>query len=791
MAPGRRRGRMGANEAEEAPLSVGKKRARRGRIRQKCTPVIVYNGAMSRKKQGTNTTKHLMELGAFGASLLLCRVRVGESCAPFGLASMAAAELSGVDPLFAGAGVVVGAFLSGEPLWGVMIAAAAFVLLMRLLKLAVGPVPASARMLVFLLCELAVLPFEMVLTWSSGAYAALSLALSAVGVLLMHRCWGLLRHLRRLNVLREREQLFLSAFLGLLLLAMADFSVGGVSLPVILLDLCVLILALTKGPEGLGAAVVAAALLAFGLDQGAVLLGATALCALMASLVTVYGRACAAGAFLLTAVVLAVFLGAEGETWRVGSALIACLMVLVLPREWMERLELLLNSRRYGEINEAEAMDRLRRRLADQVEEAARLCGALSGLFDGEKEGDWALVEWPLGAARRVCVGCEGRVLCQREGADFDKAVLHLLSAYDRGEPVRPVSPMDSHCKFFREIMTAAYQSYNQAFVHEAGLRRAAEQYAFMNRQLCGVSALLSLLSSRLREDRWGDRRVEGELLPYLVRRGFAPVSVDAFYPGGKLCLSIKVSEKGSGNGPALAAAVGRKLHRTMRLIAERREGAATVFEMEALQGLTARMASVSLPEGSETVCGDETGELRMPSGRVVYALSDGMGSGEEANRESRAAIDLLFDQFRLGVEKELIYENVNRLLMARGEREVYATLDAASIDLVSGEAEMVKFGAPPTCLVRGGNVRLLSGEALPCGIVDEARPFVRRIRLKERDRLVFCTDGVYDLLGRDMEAELKKGCAQPLERMAEELMAAAQRRGQRDDMTVLVVEVA
>ena len=180
-----------------------------------------------------------------------------------------------------------------------------------------------------------------------------------------------------------------------------------------------------------------------------------------------------------------------------------------------------------------------------------------------------------------------------------------------------------------------------------------------------------------------------------------------------------------------------------------------------------------------------------MPSGKVVYAVSDGMGSGEAANRESRAAIDLLFDQFRLGMERELIYENVNRLLIARGEKEIYATLDAASIDLVTGEAEMVKFGAPPTCLVREGNVRTLSGEALPCGIVDEARPYIRRIRLRQQDRLVFCTDGVYDLLGKDLEAELKCRAAVPLERMAEELMAAARDRGQRDDMTVMVVEVA
>jgi len=735
--------------------------------------------------------KHLMELAAFAASLLLCRVRVGESCAPFGLACMAASELGGIDPLFAGAGVVVGAFLSGEPLWGVMIAAAAFVLLTRLMGALLGTVPQSARLLVFLLCEIAVLPFEMVLLWRSAAYALLSLALSAVAVVLLHRCWSLLRRIGRLSVLQEGEQLLLSAFYGLLLLGMGDLSAGGISLPVILLDVYVLLMAYIKGPEGLGAGIIVAALLAFALEEGALLLGVTALCALMAALVARYGRAYTAGTFLLTATVLAVFLGAEGATWRVGCALIACLVVLILPREWMDKLEPVLNSRRFCQQNAAQAADRLKHRLAAEVEEAARLCGALSGLFDPEQAEDRFVVDWPLGAAKRVCVGCEGRILCQRTEEDFDKAVLHLLSAYDRGEPVRPLSPMDSHCKFFREIMTSAYQSYNQAFVHEASLRRAAAQNEYMNRQLCGVSSLLSVLATRLREDRWGDEAVESALLPYLARRGFAPLSVDAFYPGGRLCLSIRIGPQSSENGTALAAAVGRKLHRTMRLIDQRQEAEGTVFEMEALKGLSVRMARISLPEDEESVCGDETGELRMPSGKVVYAVSDGMGSGEEASRESRAAIDLLFDQFRLGVEKELIYENVNRLLIAREDKEIYATLDAASIDLLTGEAEMVKFGAPPTCLIRGGNVRTLTGEALPCGIVDEARPYIRRIRLRQRDRLVFCTDGVYDLLGKELENEVKKGSGASLEAMAESLMAAAKDKGQRDDMTVMVVEVA
>ena len=219
-----------------------------------------YNGAMNRKKQGWNTTKHILELGTFLGSLVLCRVRVGESCAPFGLAAMAAAELMNIDPLFAGAGVLIGAFLSGEPLWGVMIAAAAFVLLTRLMKIMLEEVSVSARMLVFLLCEIAVLPFEMVLTWRSCAYAMLSLAMSAVAVVLISRCLGLLRHGSRLCVLQEPEQLLLFGLWGLLLLGMGDFAAAGVSLPVVLLDAGVLLLVECKGPAGLGTGILPVAL---------------------------------------------------------------------------------------------------------------------------------------------------------------------------------------------------------------------------------------------------------------------------------------------------------------------------------------------------------------------------------------------------------------------------------------------------------------------------------------------------------------------------------------------------
>ena len=194
--------------------------------------------------------------------------------------------------------------------------------------------------------------------------------------------------------------------------------------------------------------------------------------------------------------------------------------------------------------------------------------------------------------------------------------------------------------------------------------------------------------------------------------------------------------------------------------------------------------------KGSLAVSGDAAGECRMLGGHVCFALSDGMGSGETARTESEAAIDLLFRLQHAGIDRELIYENVNRLLLANNDTEMYATLDAVLINLNTGEAEVLKYGAPPSYLVRNGRVRPIGGEALPCGILAEARPSVIRMRLKAEDRLVLCSDGVQDVLAEGAEQAIHSVAGMSGE-MGERLLKLAESRGGTDDKTVMVIRVA
>ena len=750
------------------------------------------NKGMQRASDGAcRREKYALELVSFFGGLLLCRIRIGESSAPFGLALMAAAELAGIDPLFAAAGVLVGAFLSGEPLWGVMIAAAAFVLLLRVMKLFIRELTVSGRLLLFLLTEIAVLPFQMTLEWLSCAYAVLSIALSIGAVFLGVRSFSLIGGIRRLHTLTEQEQLTLTCLLGLFLLGMWDLNAAGVSLPVILLYVITLCSIYAKGPGGTAIGVLLAALLSFRLKQGSELLGTVSLCALLASLVAPYGRGYLAAAFAVSELACMAFL-LTGETpVNLQNLLISTILFLAMPREWQYVLEKLLNSRRSRERNTAAAMQRLQERTAQEMEKTARLCSELSGIFEVEEDTQRYTEAWSIGAAKRVCMECEAKILCWRDAPGMEKAILTLLPAYDRGEPVRPLPPMDNHCKYFHEMMASAYQSYNQAFAHEAGIARTARQYAFMNRQLSGIASVLTGFSNRVRQDRWLDDALEADLFPYLERQGFSPYSIDAFYPSGKLLLRIAFQKGEKINPTGLLSALKKRIGKTMRLLDEQTEEGITVLEMEEAQNMQAFMVTATLPEKQQGVSGDATGEFRMPNGRVIYAVSDGMGSGEAANQESREAIELLFKLIKMGFDRELVYENVNRLLLNRARSETYATLDAASIDLFTGETELVKFGAPPTCLIRSGTPRMLFGEALPCGIVDEARPYIQKLHLRHRDTLVFFTDGVYDLLGREVESALRKVNGGGIEEMAQALLSAALQKGQCDDMTAMVVQVA
>jgi phosphoserine phosphatase RsbU/P len=71
-------------------------------------------------------------------------------------------------------------------------------------------------------------------------------------------------------------------------------------------------------------------------------------------------------------------------------------------------------------------------------------------------------------------------------------------------------------------------------------------------------------------------------------------------------------------------------------------------------------------------------------------------------------------------------------------------------IDIVTGESQISDAGHPPFLLIRNKEVRIISGSSgPPLGILPEVYP-VSKYALKDGDRLIFLTDGVFEAKNRE-----------------------------------------
>ncbi|MDD6044072.1 MAG: SpoIIE family protein phosphatase [Clostridia bacterium] len=194
-----------------------------------------------------------------------------------------------------------------------------------------------------------------------------------------------------------------------------------------------------------------------------------------------------------------------------------------------------------------------------------------------------------------------------------------------------------------------------------------------------------------------------------------------------------------------------------------------------------------SCPKEGSKEAGDSMTVRELGSGKLII-LSDGMGSGPLARRESRAAVSLAGDLMSIGVKELDALDCVNRLLICKGEYDMYATLDAMTFDYASGAARFVKLGAPSTYILREGEVTELKAETLPIGIVEPIRPARKELTLRHGDAVIMATDGITDALGEGMVSIIASlGSGGDPREMAKALLMAAMEKGRQDDMSVMV----
>ena len=194
-----------------------------------------------------------------------------------------------------------------------------------------------------------------------------------------------------------------------------------------------------------------------------------------------------------------------------------------------------------------------------------------------------------------------------------------------------------------------------------------------------------------------------------------------------------------------------------------------------------------------ETLSGDTHSVIKINEQSFLMVLSDGMGSGEYAQRVSSTAISLIEAFYRAEMPAEIVLDTINKLLcFNRDER--FTCIDIAAIELNSLTASFIKIGSPAGIIVRKGEIKVLESHSLPLGILDNLHPATCLECLKCDDIVVFMSDGITSSFSTPQELYEYLQTLKPLnpQSLADKILAEAKSRvnGTPDDMTVLCVRL-
>ena len=200
--------------------------------------------------------------------------------------------------------------------------------------------------------------------------------------------------------------------------------------------------------------------------------------------------------------------------------------------------------------------------------------------------------------------------------------------------------------------------------------------------------------------------------------------------------------------------------------------------------------------KGCRRISGDSFSMLDLPGGKQGVILSDGMGAGEAAYRESVMVVELLEELLNAGFPEETALQMLNTALVTGREEVRFSTIDMSLFDLYSGKCQFIKAGASMTFIKRENKVEMIKSTSLPIGVVPNLEIAQTECDLSDGDLVIMVTDGVMDalpvgeqefLMKMIIEGTVKTSPKEIAQYILEQVMECS---GEipMDDMTVLAV---
>ena len=235
-------------------------------------------------------------------------------------------------------------------------------------------------------------------------------------------------------------------------------------------------------------------------------------------------------------------------------------------------------------------------------------------------------------------------------------------------------------------------------------------------------------------------------------------------------------------------------LNEPLRLIVEKTKGRQTRIKVYSSSVFKIEHAVSSVGKDGAKISGDNYIYEAYSNGQTLIALSDGMGNGEVAYKESSEALSILKCLLSFNIPMKTAIQTLQKLKQHSNADERFFSLDICLIDRERQRATFYKQGATPTYLVRDNQIEIINLAQLPVGVVVDQDVEKVTIALEENDLIIMCSDGITDqyLNMDDFEKNILGLVGKQPKLITKNMLQTTINKGRgkiKDDMLILAIE--
>lgn len=397
----------------------------------------------------------------------------------------------------------------------------------------------------------------------------------------------------------------------------------------------------------------------------------------------------------------------------------------------------------------------------------------------------------------KVCSCCEKRNFC-RENPKMRESLEKL---FEFGMEKQKVTILDAtnlfaeKCACLSNIISEVNSSLKSYFEYEKTVKENNQGKIMMSEQMGSTAGIFKELAKTSFSDLKIDKRKAKDVLDSFAENSVVANECVVLKDDFGVKKVVAVIRNKDVLLPGLLKAL-KKVFRIDFTVTDRKMSKYsgwTIVQFVPSEKYKLAIGFASSAKENSSVSGDTSAILKIDENRYLFAISDGMGHGESANKIATSALGLVENFYKAGFSSETIVSSINKILLPR-EEESFVALDACIVDLSVGVADFVKVGASVSVIKSQNQCKMVYSDSLPLGVTSLPALNVQSAVLKEQDIVVLASDGIVDSFDRveDFVCFVNNSNISNIQLLADDILEEVQSRTKHeDDMTVIVLKIS